>query len=160
MHGPSLLTHLRISKIWSFIELFQGTILILKSWLPSPQCIDYSAIMMLAILFTDNTKELQQINICHIYLEVITISNISDFNGTIITQQAHEGTFIKHRTNIKWPNQRRQTKGGGVAHVEKIPQQYHIWQATNTHSHLSDNDLIQHNSIAMASSSYMHPPDY
>jgi hypothetical protein len=68
--------------------------------------------MYLAVLLTSIKGELVQINICRLFLQVISISDICDTNGIRITQQAYDGTFLQKRTNIRWPNQHRPSKGG------------------------------------------------
>jgi hypothetical protein len=56
--------------------------------------------MSLAVLFSQNKGELIQINICRIYLQAISTSDICNFDGTRITQQAYDGTFVMKNPNI------------------------------------------------------------
>jgi hypothetical protein len=88
LHGPSLLSRSWINKIWSFNELFVGTMTVSNTWLPHPQRLQDQAIISLAVLFSQNKGELKQINICRIYLQAISMSDICNFDGTLITQQA------------------------------------------------------------------------
>jgi hypothetical protein len=108
----SLVSRLWINEIWSFIELFSGTITILNTWLTHPQRLHGQAIMSLAVLFSQNKGELIQINIYRIYLGAISIPDICNFDGTRITQQSYDGTFVMKNLNIFWPNQHRPSKGG------------------------------------------------
>jgi hypothetical protein len=52
LHGSSLVSRSWINEIWSFNELFSGTIIILNTWLPHPQCVYDQAIMSLPVLFS------------------------------------------------------------------------------------------------------------
>jgi hypothetical protein len=56
--------------------------------------------------------ELIEIDICRLFLQVISISDICDTDGIRITQQAYDGTFVQNRTNIHWPTQHHPSKGG------------------------------------------------
>jgi hypothetical protein len=98
--------------MWSFLQLFQATVTLTKSWTPSPQREDDQPIMSLAILFTGRKGELRQINMCQIFLRAVSVSNITDFYGTIINQRAYDGILSDDHTNITWLNQQRLTKGG------------------------------------------------
>jgi hypothetical protein len=69
LHGPMLVSRSWINEIWSFNELFIGTITISKSSLPHPQRASDQSIMALAVLFSNNKDEVIQINICSIYLQ-------------------------------------------------------------------------------------------
>jgi hypothetical protein len=68
LHGPSLVSRSWINEIWSFNELFSGTINISNTWLPHHQCLHDQAVMSLAVLFSQNKGKLIQINIYRIYL--------------------------------------------------------------------------------------------
>jgi hypothetical protein len=68
--------------------------------------------MSLAVLFSQKKGELIQINICRIYLQAISMSDICNFDGTSITQQSYNCTFVMKNPNICWPNQHRPSKGG------------------------------------------------
>jgi hypothetical protein len=94
LHSPTLISRYWINEIWSFSELFNCNITITNSWLYRPQYTDYESIMSLAVIFTSIKGELRQINICQIYLQVISTSDISNFDGTRITQQSYDGTFM------------------------------------------------------------------
>jgi hypothetical protein len=63
-------------------------------------------------LLSKNKGELININICWIYLQAISMSDICNFDGTHITHQVYDGTFVMKKTNIRWPNQHRPSKGG------------------------------------------------
>jgi hypothetical protein len=112
LHGPTLVSRSCINEIWSFNELFNGTIKITYSWIPQPHSTADESIMSLDVIFTSIKGELRQINICRTYFQAISTSNISNVDGTRITQQAFDGTFMQKAMNIRWPNQQLPTKGG------------------------------------------------
>jgi hypothetical protein len=66
--------------------------------------------MSLAVLFTHHTGKLRLINMCWIFLRVISISDITDFDGSHIHQQSYDGTRIANHPTIRWPSQQRPTK--------------------------------------------------
>jgi hypothetical protein len=112
LHGPSLISRSWIHNIWSFNDLFHSTITLSNYWLPHPQSTSNKAIISLVVSFTSTKRELIQINICRLFLQAISISDICDTDGIHITQQAYDGTFVQKRTNIRSPNQHRPSKGG------------------------------------------------
>jgi hypothetical protein len=48
-------------------------------------------------------------------LQAISISNLCNFFDTRITQQAYDGFCFPKATNIRWPNQQKQKKGGWLS---------------------------------------------
>jgi hypothetical protein len=58
--------------------------------------------MSLAVLFSQNKGKLIKTNICWIYLQAISTSDICKFYGTRITQQSYYGTFAMKKPNICW----------------------------------------------------------
>jgi hypothetical protein len=68
--------------------------------------------MSLAILHTGCKGELRQNNRCQIFLRMISVSDITYFDGTRINQTSYNGVQSVYITNIRWPNQQRPTKGG------------------------------------------------
>jgi hypothetical protein len=84
VHGHYTLTYTWVHKMWSLLELFKGTITLTNSWLPSPQRQNDQFVISLATTFTCARGELRQINMCRICLHVISISDITNFDGTHI----------------------------------------------------------------------------
>jgi hypothetical protein len=117
VYGQCPLTSTWVHEIWSFLELFQGTITLTKSWLPSPQRQNDQSVMSLASNTTYTKGELRQLNMCRIYIRVISIADITDFDGTRIKQTSYDGKRDDTRHTTRWPNQQQHTKGG-----------WHIWQ--------------------------------
>jgi hypothetical protein len=68
--------------------------------------------MSLATTYTYTKGELRQINMCRIYLRVISVSDITDFDGTRITKSSYYGTRDDTHPTTWWPNQQRPTKRG------------------------------------------------
>jgi hypothetical protein len=112
LNGPYLISRSWIYEIWYFNDLYHGTITLSNLWLPHPQRTSDKVIIPLALIFTSTKGELIQSNICWLFLQVISISDIYNTVGIHITQQAYDGTFLQNRTNIRWINQRRPYKGG------------------------------------------------
>jgi hypothetical protein len=112
VHGHYTLTFTWVNAIWSFLELFKGTITLMNSWIPPPQRQHDQAVMSLAITSTYTKGELRQINMCYIYLHVISVSDITDFYGTCIKQSSYDGTRVDTHPTIRWPKQHRPNKGG------------------------------------------------
>jgi hypothetical protein len=70
-HGHYTLTSTWVHELWSFIELFKGTVTLANSWIPFPQRQHDQAVISLVVTFTHTKGEIRKINICHIYLHVI-----------------------------------------------------------------------------------------
>jgi hypothetical protein len=109
IHGPSTLTASWVLEIWYFLELFKVTINITNSWIPSPQSQDDQALMSLSILHTGRKGELHQINRCQIFLRVVSVSDITDFDSNRINQTSYDGFRSVDLTTIRWPYQQRPT---------------------------------------------------
>jgi hypothetical protein len=99
IHGHTTLTASWVHDIWSFLELFQGTITL------SDKCNDQS-IMTLVILFASHNGKLRHINMCRIFLHAISVSAITGFDGTHLNQKAYEGIRSDDYPTNWWPNQR------------------------------------------------------
>jgi hypothetical protein len=103
IHGHTTLTASWFHEIWSFIELFEGIITLSNSWIPSPQWQHDQSVMALAIIFTSNKGELRHINMCRIFLRVISVSDITASDET-------------HHAYIIW------------RHTRRCPSQYQVAQ--------------------------------
>jgi hypothetical protein len=112
IHGHTTLTTSGMHGIWTFIELFQGTTTLSNNWTPSPQRQHDQSITSLTTLFTNIKGELQHINMYHIFFHAISISDITEFDGTCLTQKAYDAIRSDNHPTIRWPNQQRPTKGG------------------------------------------------
>jgi hypothetical protein len=112
MHGHTTLTASWARKIWSLIELFQGTITLTTIRILSSQQHKYQSVTAFTIIFTSNKGELHQINMCRIFLCIIQVSDITDLDGTRINQRAYYSIRSDDNSNIRWTNQQRPTKVG------------------------------------------------
>jgi hypothetical protein len=112
IHGHYNLTSTWLHELWSFLLLLKGTITLTSSWIPFPQRQYDQAVMSLAITSTYTKGELRQLNMCRIYLRVISVSDMTDFDGTRIKQSSYDGTRNHTHPTIRWPNQQRPTKRG------------------------------------------------
>jgi hypothetical protein len=68
--------------------------------------------MSLAATFACTKGELHQLNMCRIYLRVISVAEITNFDGTHIKQTSYDGKRNNTRHTIRWHNQQLPTKGG------------------------------------------------
>jgi hypothetical protein len=100
VHGPSTLTASWVLEIWSFIDLFKATITLKNSWITCPQRQHDQSIMSLTIIYTGRKGELRKINRCRIFIRVISVSDITDFDGTIINQTSYDGVQSYDSTNM------------------------------------------------------------
>jgi hypothetical protein len=112
IYGPATLTVLCVLEIWSFLEIFKATITLTNRWLPSPQRQNDQSIMSLATLHTCRKGELRQINRCRIFLRVISVYDITYFDGTRVIRAFYDGVRSVDTTNIRWHNQQRPSKVG------------------------------------------------
>jgi hypothetical protein len=112
IYGPATLTISWVLDIWSLLKLFKTTITLTNSWLPLTQRQNDQSLMYLATLHTCRKGELWQINRCRIYLRVISVSDITDFDGNRVLQTCYDRLHSVDNINIRWPNQQRPTKGG------------------------------------------------
>jgi hypothetical protein len=55
-------------------------------------------------------KQKQHINACRIYLQTISTSDITTFDGNSITQLAHDDKREDIASSLRWPNQQRPHK--------------------------------------------------
>jgi hypothetical protein len=111
LHVPTLLTNSWVQEIWSFLKLFQGTITESNNFTPSSQWVNHQSIISLAVLFTNHKGELRQIRMYCIFIQVISTSDITNFYGAHILQHSYDDTFTDNKTNIRWPNKQRPTRG-------------------------------------------------
>jgi hypothetical protein len=112
IYGPATLTASWVLEIWCFLELFKATITLKNSLLPLPQRQNDQSLMSLATLHTSCKGELRQISRCWIYLRVISVLDITYFDGTIVLHTCYDGLRSVDNTTILWTNQQRPTKGG------------------------------------------------
>jgi hypothetical protein len=67
--------------------------------------------MALTTTFPCTKGELHQINMCRIFLRIISVSDTTDLDGTHIKQTSYDGFRDDAHSTIRWSNQQRPTKG-------------------------------------------------
>jgi hypothetical protein len=108
--GLHLLDKTWLTAIWEHLSLSNGTITTTKPWVPRPQREHDTALMAIASSSNFTNKQKQHINACRIYLQTISILDISTFDGNSITQHAHNVKREDIVSSLRWPNQQRPPK--------------------------------------------------
>jgi hypothetical protein len=95
-----------LTSVWSYVNTANITIDIENQWLPQLARERDTMILDHALTLQFTTQQLRQINASRIYLQVLTISDITTADGThIITGQRARDRV----SNLHWPNIRRPT---------------------------------------------------
>jgi hypothetical protein len=89
--GKALLNQSWTTAIWSHLELCKGTITTTHPWLPKPQGVHDLALTSTASEAGLNTAQHRQINASRIFICVISLSDITSFDGKRITQATYDG---------------------------------------------------------------------
>jgi hypothetical protein len=76
-------------------------------------------------------KQKHHINACIIFLQVISSSDITTFDGRIITQLAYDGKREELASSLRWPNQQRPPKAWWNTWREFLLW-YYSWTATSS----------------------------
>jgi hypothetical protein len=79
-----------MTAILEHLSLCNGTITTADPWLPRPQRVNDVAIMSISASVELTDKQNEITNACRIYLQVISPSDITYFNGRSITQLAYD----------------------------------------------------------------------
>lgn len=74
-------------------------------WLPPTQCKCNSFIMEKFTSLTQDSKTLQILNRCRIYLQVILLSDIVDTSGHTILLGVKQGALYHRKSKLQWPIQ-------------------------------------------------------
>jgi hypothetical protein len=99
-----------ITSIWSYAKLTNTTIEVENQWLPTLAREGDATIIDAALTLNLTTSQIRQINACRIYLQVITISDISTVDGRYILPHILKGLRSKERiSNLRWPTTYRLT---------------------------------------------------
>jgi hypothetical protein len=107
------ITETWLVSIWCYLSLVKVTIDIENQWLPSLSREHDSMTMDLAITLNLSPTQLKEINSCRIYLQVLTLSNISVANGKSLTVEAQAGVRDQSRlSKHSWPNSKRPKQWG------------------------------------------------
>ena len=94
-----------LSSTWEFMSQYKINIDLTLEEIPTRRTND-RFIMESFIAKGAKKSQLKLLNRCRLYLKVITLADICDASGTIITPQAWNGTQMEEsRSTIVWPNQ-------------------------------------------------------
>jgi len=93
-----------VSSIWEFASRFKMKLDIENHWVPKVSWEKDVAIMDIALLHDFQGGQLQMINTCRMYLQVITLSDIATAKGDRILQVVMEGKRHDQRhSELLWP---------------------------------------------------------
>jgi len=97
-------------SIWRHLSQINFLLEIEEAWCPVlPRQFD-DAIMDVAICFPFTSKQLQEINSCRLFLQVLTISDIADAQGIRLLKSAYLGFREDSRpSSLHWPSWQRPT---------------------------------------------------
>jgi hypothetical protein len=56
-------------------------------------------LMDIALQFNFTIEQLRQINLCRLYLQVLSIADITAANGRNLLQEVMQGSRVQHRTS-------------------------------------------------------------
>jgi len=94
-----------IMDVWKFTNQAKVVIDVEKHWLPCLPCKHDAALMDLALTFNLNADQLKSINLCRLYLQVITVSNITNATGDRLLASAMAGFRDNQRSStLLWPD--------------------------------------------------------
>jgi hypothetical protein len=109
-----------VTSLWSFLEDTNFTFTHTSLWIPS---ITRDGDLCLMDYFISQRllhRTLSVLNSCRVYLQVITLADITSADGRYILSEAKAGTCIPHRTsNLDWPIQGRPS-----------PSDWRLWRQT------------------------------
>ena len=92
-----------LQHTWSFMHDLELCLDLPDQWLPQLQREDDLFLMDFFALFTSNTKTqtsiLRQANMCRLYIQTTTLSDITDEQGLSINQQAWSGNQMTDRSS-------------------------------------------------------------
>jgi hypothetical protein len=95
------------TSLWEFTSSLSIKLDVERQWLPQPSRQFDESIMDMAERFPISPAQKRQINLCHIYLQVISLSNITTANGGNLTPSVQEGVRDTSRfSSLSWPTSR------------------------------------------------------
>jgi hypothetical protein len=99
-----------LTTLWSFLNRANASLDIENHWLPTLARASNQMLMDLALQLTFNYSQLRQLNACRLYLQVLTVSDISTADGCYLLPSACNGNKEEHRiSKLQWPNSVRPT---------------------------------------------------
>jgi hypothetical protein len=110
MAGPHLLNKTCLTAIWEHLSISNGTITTTNPWLQRMQREHDTSMMAIVSSSNFTNKQKQHINAFRIYLQTISISEISTFDRNSITQHVLDRKIEDITSSLRWPNQQRPHK--------------------------------------------------
>jgi hypothetical protein len=99
-----IIDHMWVTSIWKFTHQAQLTIQVEHQWVPSLARQHDTALMDVALQLNFLTSQLVMINMCHLHLQALTISDVATASGTTITQSALKGEIDNQcASSLFWP---------------------------------------------------------
>jgi hypothetical protein len=93
-----------LTSIWKFVSQIRLTIDIEDYWVPKHTRLNDAMIMDTALTYDFSPQQLIQLNICHIYLQVFTISDIATADGCHLLPEVISGHISVDRSSmLHWP---------------------------------------------------------
>ena len=89
-HGHYM-TDTWITKSWEFLSTHNLQVKVPNAWTPLPQCMNDQFTMEIATQLLSSKGKIWQIQQCHTFLQVSTISNITEATGHYIDNFARTG---------------------------------------------------------------------
>jgi hypothetical protein len=93
-----------LTSIWQFLNSIKATVEIERQWVPQV-CREHDQIIVdIAITLHFNPSQLARVNHCRLYLQVLTVSDITTADGISLLPSAWEGIQDPSRVStLHWP---------------------------------------------------------
>jgi hypothetical protein len=114
-----------LTSLWDCVSKVKFTLRLKNSWTPDIQRINDVMLMDYFITLKYKPKTLQVLNRCRIYLQVLSLSDITSADGKEIIPQVLIGDKLSDRkSNLEWPTQQKHPKNNWI-----------IWASALNHIH-------------------------
>ena len=100
-----LVTHTWSTHLFYILEKCYISVTYPSLWVPSPQRVNDHLLMDVFISHIRDPKTLYMLNACRIYLQVLSIADITSLDGTFLLSNIHEGENYRTST-LRWPTQK------------------------------------------------------
>jgi hypothetical protein len=95
-----------LTSIWLFLSTLKITIIMKQVWLPSKPTGHDINLMEYFISRQFSPRQLSRLNLCRLYLQVISLSDMVSADGKCIIGPVLEGKkLMDRRSNLNWPEQ-------------------------------------------------------
>jgi hypothetical protein len=97
-----------LTSIWKLVSLTKFTVSVRRAWQPTLQRKNDIMLMQFFISLNFNPTQLETLNRCRIYLQVISLSDITSVDGSRIVPTILQGLPLTDRkSTLSWPTQQR-----------------------------------------------------